>query len=177
MLRNSGAHLENFPRSAVENTKVARHRQKVEQLGNGVVNLPKDERAKFTLAVVGPAVMRQLNGLMRSCRSMGTRMGTDCQIGMPRTQVARKSSFRRRERLWPPDSVPELRGPFKRLSLFRHFMQLTRQVQIRSAGIGVSCYASGALISERPFLKRFCAEVHEVTTSRPPSTPTGGLKV
>ena len=62
--------------------------------------------------------------------------------------------------------MPELRGPFKRLSLFRHFMQLTRQVEIRTAGVGVSCYASGALISERPFLKRFCAEVHEVTTSR-----------
>jgi len=32
-----------------------------EQLGLGVVSLPKEERAKFTLAVVGPAVMRQLN--------------------------------------------------------------------------------------------------------------------
>jgi hypothetical protein len=32
-----------------------------EQLGLGVVNLPKEERAKFTLAVVGPAVMRRLN--------------------------------------------------------------------------------------------------------------------
>jgi hypothetical protein len=32
-----------------------------EQLGIGVVNLPKEERAKFTLAVVGPAVMRRLN--------------------------------------------------------------------------------------------------------------------
>jgi hypothetical protein len=32
-----------------------------EQLGLGIVNLPKDERAKFTLAVVGPAVMRRLN--------------------------------------------------------------------------------------------------------------------
>ena len=31
-----------------------------EQLGDGVVNLPKEERAKFTLAVVGPAVMRRL---------------------------------------------------------------------------------------------------------------------
>jgi hypothetical protein len=32
-----------------------------EQLGDGIVNLPKEERAKFTLAVVGPAVMRRLN--------------------------------------------------------------------------------------------------------------------
>ncbi len=32
-----------------------------EQLGVGIVNLPKEERAKFTLAVVGPAVMRRLN--------------------------------------------------------------------------------------------------------------------
>jgi hypothetical protein len=32
-----------------------------EQIGLGVVNLPKEERAKFTLAVVGHAVMRRLN--------------------------------------------------------------------------------------------------------------------
>jgi hypothetical protein len=32
-----------------------------EQLGLGVVNLPKEERVKFTLAVVGPAVMQRLN--------------------------------------------------------------------------------------------------------------------
>ena len=32
-----------------------------EQLGDGIVNLPKEERAKFTLAVVGPAVMQRLN--------------------------------------------------------------------------------------------------------------------
>lgn len=32
-----------------------------EQLGLGVMNLPKEERAKFTLEVVGPAVMQRLN--------------------------------------------------------------------------------------------------------------------
>jgi len=32
-----------------------------EQLRDGIVNLPKEERAKFTLAVVGPAVMRRLS--------------------------------------------------------------------------------------------------------------------
>jgi hypothetical protein len=32
-----------------------------ELLGLGVMSLPKEERAKFTLAVVGPAVMRRLN--------------------------------------------------------------------------------------------------------------------
>jgi hypothetical protein len=32
-----------------------------EQLGEGIVNLPTEERVKFTLAVVGPAVMRRLN--------------------------------------------------------------------------------------------------------------------
>ena len=32
-----------------------------DQLGDGIVNLPKEERAKFTLAVVGPAVMWRLN--------------------------------------------------------------------------------------------------------------------
>ncbi len=34
-----------------------------EQLGDGAVNLPKEERAKFTLAVVGPAVMRRLDNI------------------------------------------------------------------------------------------------------------------
>jgi hypothetical protein len=32
-----------------------------EQLGEGIVNLPKEERAKFTLAVVGPSVMLRLH--------------------------------------------------------------------------------------------------------------------
>jgi hypothetical protein len=40
----------------------ARHdRCAFEQLGDGIVNLPKEERAKFALAVVGPEVMRRLN--------------------------------------------------------------------------------------------------------------------
>jgi hypothetical protein len=30
------------------------------QLGDGIVNLPQEERAKFTSAVVGPDVMRLL---------------------------------------------------------------------------------------------------------------------
>jgi hypothetical protein len=33
-----------------------------EQLGDGIVNLPREERAKFTLAAVGPDVMRRLVG-------------------------------------------------------------------------------------------------------------------
>ena len=32
-----------------------------EQLGDGIENLPKEERAKFTLAVVGPSVMLRLH--------------------------------------------------------------------------------------------------------------------
>jgi len=31
-----------------------------EQLGEGILNLPKEERAKFTLASVGPDMMRRL---------------------------------------------------------------------------------------------------------------------
>ena len=30
------------------------------QLGEGILNLPEDERAKFTLAAVGPDMMRRL---------------------------------------------------------------------------------------------------------------------
>jgi hypothetical protein len=30
------------------------------QLGEGILNLPKEERAKFTLATVGPDMMRRL---------------------------------------------------------------------------------------------------------------------
>jgi hypothetical protein len=29
-------------------------------LGDGILNLPKEERAKFTLAAVGPDMMRRL---------------------------------------------------------------------------------------------------------------------
>ena len=31
-----------------------------EQLGDGIVNLPQEERVKFTLMAVGPDMMRQL---------------------------------------------------------------------------------------------------------------------
>jgi hypothetical protein len=31
-----------------------------EQLGEGILNLPKEERAKFTLAAVGPEMLRRL---------------------------------------------------------------------------------------------------------------------
>jgi hypothetical protein len=31
-----------------------------EQLDEGILNLPKDERAKFTVAAVGPDMMRRL---------------------------------------------------------------------------------------------------------------------
>lgn len=33
-----------------------------EQLGEGILNLPKEERGKFTLAAVGPDMMRRLLG-------------------------------------------------------------------------------------------------------------------
>jgi hypothetical protein len=33
-----------------------------EQLGEAILNLPKEERAKFTLAAVGPDMMRSLLG-------------------------------------------------------------------------------------------------------------------
>jgi hypothetical protein len=33
-----------------------------EQLGEGILNLPKEERAKFTVAAVGPHMMRRLGG-------------------------------------------------------------------------------------------------------------------
>jgi hypothetical protein len=39
---------------------VAHDRRVFEQLGEGILNLPKEERAKFTLAVVGPDMMRRL---------------------------------------------------------------------------------------------------------------------
>jgi hypothetical protein len=38
----------------------AHDRRVFEQLGEGVLNLPKEERAKFTLAAVGPEMMRRL---------------------------------------------------------------------------------------------------------------------
>ena len=31
-----------------------------EQLGEGIMNLPKEERAKFSVSVVGPDMMRRL---------------------------------------------------------------------------------------------------------------------
>jgi hypothetical protein len=31
-----------------------------EQLGEGILNLPEEERAKFTLAAVGPVMIRRL---------------------------------------------------------------------------------------------------------------------
>jgi hypothetical protein len=36
-----------------------------EQLGDGILNLPKEEKAKFTLAAVGPDMMRRLGA--RTC--------------------------------------------------------------------------------------------------------------
>ena len=50
-----------LPHALLWNPVGATLEQAFEQLGVGVVNLPKEERAKFTLAVVGPAVMRRLN--------------------------------------------------------------------------------------------------------------------
>jgi hypothetical protein len=43
--------------------KTAAHdRCAFEQLGDGIVNLPQEENGKFTLAAVGPDVMRRLGG-------------------------------------------------------------------------------------------------------------------
>ena len=71
------------------------------------------------------------------------------------------------DRCRPPDSLPEIRDPLKRLSLFRPCPQLTRQVEIRTASVGVGCYASSALVLERLSPKSFCPFVHDVkTTSR-----------
>ena len=39
---------------------VTRHSCVFEQLGDGIVNLPKEERAKFSLVAVGPDMMRRL---------------------------------------------------------------------------------------------------------------------
>ena len=39
---------------------VAHDRWVFEQLGDGIHNLPKEERAKFALATVGPDMMRRL---------------------------------------------------------------------------------------------------------------------
>ena len=39
---------------------VAHDRCVFEQLGDGIHNLPKEERAKFALATVGPDMMRRL---------------------------------------------------------------------------------------------------------------------
>ena len=39
---------------------VAHDRCVFEQLGEGILNLPKEERAKFTLAAVGPDMMSRL---------------------------------------------------------------------------------------------------------------------
>ena len=64
----------------------------------------------------------------------------------------------------PPYSAPQGWGPLKRLSLFRHHPQLTRQAEIHKASVGVGCHVSSALVLERLFLKRFCPIVHDVKT-------------
>jgi hypothetical protein len=71
------------------------------------------------------------------------------------------------DRCRPQDSLPEIRDPLKGLNYFRPCPQLTRQVEIRTASVGVGRYASSALVLERPSPKRFCPFVHDVkTTSR-----------
>jgi hypothetical protein len=67
----------------------------------------------------------------------------------------------------PPDSLSEILDPLKGLNFFRPCPQLTRQVEIHTASVEVSCYASSALVFERLSPKRFCPFVHDVkTTSR-----------
>ena len=41
-------------------SSLAHDRCAFEQLGEGILNLPKEERAKFTLSAVGPDMMRRL---------------------------------------------------------------------------------------------------------------------
>jgi hypothetical protein len=67
----------------------------------------------------------------------------------------------------PQDSLPEMRDPLKGLNFFRPCPQLTRQVEIRTASVGVGCCASSALVLERLSPKRFCPFVHDVKTTSP----------
>ena len=59
-----------------------------------------------------------------------------------------------------PDSSPEICNLLKRVDLFRLCLQLTRQVEIVMASLGVGCHFGSALVSERLFPKRFCPITH-----------------
>jgi len=59
-----------------------------------------------------------------------------------------------------PDSSPEICDLLKRVDLFRLRPQLTRQVEIVMASVGVGCHFGSALVSERLFPKRFCPITH-----------------
>jgi hypothetical protein len=69
------------------------------------------------------------------------------------------------DRCRPQDSLPEIRDPLKGLSLFRPCPQLTRQVEIRTASVGVGCCAGSALVLERLSPESFCPFVHDVKTT------------
>ena len=59
-----------------------------------------------------------------------------------------------------PDSSPEICNLLKRVDFFRLCPQLTRQVEIVMASLGVGCHFGSALVSERLFPKRFCPITH-----------------
>jgi hypothetical protein len=63
-----------------------------------------------------------------------------------------------------PDSSPEICNLLKRVNFFRFRSQLTRQLEIVMASVGVGCHFGSALISERLFPKRFCPITHDRTT-------------
>ena len=62
-----------------------------------------------------------------------------------------------------PDSSPEICDLLKRVDLFSLRPQLTRQVEIVMASVGVGCHFGSALVSERLFPKRFCPITHAVS--------------
>jgi len=59
-----------------------------------------------------------------------------------------------------PDSSPEICDLLKRVDHFRLRPQLTRQVEIVMASVGIGCHFGSALVSERLFPKCFCAITH-----------------
>jgi hypothetical protein len=62
-----------------------------------------------------------------------------------------------------PDSSPEICSLLKRVGFFRPRPQLTPQVEIVMASVGVGCHFRSALVSERLFPKRFCPITHART--------------
>src|ERR1700739_2563772 len=69
-----------------------------------------------------------------------------------------------------PDSSPEICDLLKRVDLFRLRPQLTRQVEIVMASVGIGCHFGSALVSKRLFPKRFCPITHAHITLLPPAS-------